>query len=374
MRPDQSLESQSSLDAKLLFGARQAARCAWMSISVRPVDFNSESHELLAMLQVNLPALPHQRRFNWLYRSNPDGPAWSWFACQGPSGQPVGVTSVFPRLMWVGSQLMMCGQVGDFAISPGYRSLGPAVLMQRATLEPVDQGTLTFCYDCPPHDAGMAPFRRLGFKPNFVMDRYALPLRVDRQLRTRLGFHAPFLAGIGNALLRSYFTRGLRRSDLEIEEYTGPFEEEFSRLDDSVQGSDVIRSSRSAAHLNWRYREDPLQKYRVLTARRHGELVAFLILSFTKEDLTIVDLFGAEFPESALALLEALPELCLPRYQSVMAFLPEQGELVLPFLKAHFRRRDVAAKVVVYAAPGSEVARFIQERAHWSFTGVDLQA
>src|SRR5271157_183742 len=111
-----------------------------MTISVRSVHFECDGPELLGILQTNLPGLSHAQRFQWLYRANPDGPAWSWFACQGTSGRAVGVTSVFPRSMWIGDQLRMCGQVGDFAISASHRSLGPAILLQRATFEPVDQG------------------------------------------------------------------------------------------------------------------------------------------------------------------------------------------------------------------------------------------
>lgn len=114
---------------------------------------------------------------------------------------------MFPRSMWVGGQLKMCGQVGDFAISAGHRSLGPALLLQRATFEPVDSRSCPSANDCPrPRSAAMATFSRLGVQPNCAVARYVLPLRVDGQFRKRLGFTPPFLPGylqFAAALVRS---------------------------------------------------------------------------------------------------------------------------------------------------------------------------
>jgi hypothetical protein len=344
-----------------------------MTITVRPVNLESESAELLAMLQTNLPLRPHARRFDWLYRANPDGPAWSWFACESASGSVVGVTSVFPRSMWVGGRIEMCGQVGDFAISATHRSLGPALLLQRATFEPVDQRILSFCYDCPPHAAGMATFRRLGVQPNCAVDRYVLPLRLDRHLKKRLGFAPPLFTPLCNFLLRTFRRPGMRPRDLEIAEYAGPFDDEFSRLDAAVTSEDEIRGRRSAVHLNWRYRQDPLQEYRVLTGRRRGELIAFLVFYFKNEDIQIVDLFGRDLPAS-VALLDVLAQRCEVSCQSVEAYLSEGCDVLTPVLKTHFRRRSVAAQVVAYAKPGSEMSVFLERRPRWAFNKAEVQA
>ena len=64
-----------------------------MSILVRLADLDNESSEILGLLQANLPNLPHKRRHNWLYRTNPDGPAWVWFAIEKNTGDIVGLTT-----------------------------------------------------------------------------------------------------------------------------------------------------------------------------------------------------------------------------------------------------------------------------------------
>lgn len=347
-----------------------------MTISVRPVHQDSDNQEFLTILHENLPALPHARRFQWLYGDNPDGPAWSWFALQGSPQQVIGVTSVFPRSMWVGGEVQMCGQVGDFAVSASHRTLGPALLLQRATFDPVNSGELAFCYDCPPHQAGMSTFRRLGIQPNCKVLRYALPLRVDSQLRKRLGAASALPAAAGNLLLRLHRLPALktRARNLEISDHRGAFGEEFSRLDEAVKSPNTIRGRRSAVHLNWRYRADPLKQYEILTARRKGELVAFAILRTSNEVVTIVDLFGMELQEAAFSLLAAIVERFQRSHQTVEAFLSEGSELVTYFLKMRFQLRSEAAQVVAYARPQSAASEFLQSRPIWSFTQAEVGA
>jgi hypothetical protein len=344
-----------------------------MAISVSLVHLESDYRELLSILQLNLPDLSHDQRFRWLYYANPDGPPWCWFAREGSTRRIVGVTSLFPRSMWIGEKVRMCGQVGDFGISASHRSLGPALLLQRATFQPVDQGTLAFCYDCPPHEAGMAMFRRIKIAPNCTVDRYALPLRVDRYMRARLGAASVFPARIGNVLLRTCRRMHVPKG-LDISEHIGAFGEEFSELDAAVKTAQVIRSRRTAIHLNWRYRSDPLQQYQILTARRKGELVAFVVLSVRNEDITVVDLFGLELPEIAVALLEAVGHRYRMSYQSVETFLSSGHELIGPVLKMRFRRRSEAARVVAYAKSGTDTCAFLQGRPRWAFSQADIRA
>src|ERR1700756_4236584 len=97
-----------------------------------------------------------------------------------------------------GNNVLMCGQVGDFAVSASHRTLGPAVLLQRATFDPVNNGELAFGYDCLPHQAGMSTLPRLGIRPNCKVHRYAFPLRVDAPFRKRLGAASVVPAAAGN--------------------------------------------------------------------------------------------------------------------------------------------------------------------------------
>jgi hypothetical protein len=345
-----------------------------MSVSIRPVDPDADRAELLSVLQDNLPALPHARRFEWLYRDNPDGPAWSWFALDKNAGRVVGTTSVFPRSIWVNGRLQLCGQVGDFAISPSHRSLGPAVLVQRATFQPVDAGQLCFCYDCPPHDAGMSTFRRIGLKPNCVVQRCALPLRIDEHLRKRLGFSFPVLAVAGNAVWQLWRRTGKTVHGLEITEHSGRFSDEFTALDRAMNSSNAVRACRGAAQLNWRYRDDPLNTYDVLTARSQGTLSGFVVFQLSARKITIVDLIGAESPEVALALLNTVAHKYGASRDTMEACVSSESDAAAPLSRAGFRTRGVAAHIVAYALPRSEMSTFFETNVRWKFNGAEIRA
>lgn len=328
-----------------------------MAVTIRPVDLDTEQEELLGVLERNLTDLPHGRRFKWLYRGNPLGPAWSWFACDSASGRVVGVASVFRRAMWIGPRVSLCGQVGDFAIDPSHRSLGPAVMLQRATFEPVERGLLALAYDCPPHERGMSTFRRLGMTARATTTRYARLLRADRQLHARLG-RGPLAASIvpaANAVLRVMDTRVPRAAGLEVSVHGERFGEEFSDLDRRTGAGDTIRGSRAAGELNWRYREDPLRDYVVFTARRRGELKGFVVVAVSEGDAVLVDLFGDLSPGVSGALLHAVADHVRPTgAQTLQALASDGSAMGAVLLRTGFRGREAGPHVVTHEHRGSE--------------------
>jgi hypothetical protein len=347
-----------------------------MTVKIRPVQLESERGMLVDVLQRNLPDLSHAGRSEWLYDKNPAGRAWSWFALEEGRSTPIGVASVIPRLMWLGESLKLCGQVADFAIDSAYRSLGPAVLLQKATFGPVNEGLLALCYDCPPDDRGMSTFRRLGMESNCQMHRFARPLRVDRRLSEMLGSAnlAYPIAFLGNLFLKILSTRR-PAPGIEVSVHEGRFGEEFSNLDRTVRVKDSIRSRRSAEDLNWRFRDDPSIQYEVLAARHRGELLGYVVASTRNDDTYVVDLFGRPLSKVAILLLDAVVEReRRKRVQSLHAVAANEGEMTLLLRSARFSCREPSARVVAYSRQDTEAFEFLTARPKWSFTRMDLMA
>lgn len=356
-----------------------------MNLVVRQVSPVKVRHELLDLLRRNLGA-SQEARFEWRYRLNPAGPAWSWFVYEGDSGAAVAMTSLFPRQMYVDGTLVTCGQVTHFVIDAGFRSLGPAVLLQRATFEPVNSGELAFCYDCPPHDQGMSTFVRLGMRANCEVVRYALLLRSDEYLSRKIGkagWTRPLVAT--SNLLLSMRRKARLPDGVEICEHAGAFGEEFSSLDRLVPSSGTVRASRSAENLNWRYREDPETvecasngdkgEYRVLVARRAGELLAFVVLFVVRKDgiASIADLFGSQAPEVRAALLESAIDICRQDdLHAVHAFCSDGSELESLFKGTGFRPRERNARVVAYENPENRNGKVLNPNLRWAFGHVEV--
>lgn len=347
-----------------------------MSVSVRVADLESEKKELFDVLKRNLGELEHARRFDWLYRANPAGAARTWFVCEEDTQRVVGVASLFSRVMRVNGKEILCGQVGDFAIDAGHRSLGPAMMLQRATFEPVNQGQLAFCYDCPPHASGMSTFRRLGMEPNCRMQRFARPLRAERLVEKRFGenLFSNSAAAVVNVILRTMQGRTAPAKNIEIAVHSGRFCEEFKELEERVKSRDAISSRRSPADLNWRYRDDPLNAYEVLVARVRGQLAGYAVFSMAGSDAYIVDLFDVGIESTGLELIEAVAHRCRREgLQTLQALISEGSELSGVLAKANFRYRSSGPLVVAYAQKRS-LHTFLSDSANWRLQQAELLA
>jgi hypothetical protein len=348
-----------------------------MPLATRRVDLEGDRAEILALLERNLPDIPHATRFEWLYLDNPGGPAFSWVVFDTESGRMLGLASLFPRPVWIGMELALAGQVGDFAVEASHRTLGPALMLQRATFEPVDGGHLVFCYDCPPHEQGMATFRRLGMGPTCRIDRYARPVRVDR--RVAEAFPVPILARplafAANQLLRLWRARPDRLPGLEVGLHSEEFGEEFSELDRRTRAPGVLRGRRHSEDLNWRYRRHPLHRYRVLTARKDGQLVGYAVVRAAGEIGHVMDLSGIPSPTVALALLEmACQDLARTSIQTIQAVVTEGNPAEETLRNGHFRYRAPAGSVVAYRGRDPQAPAAAIHRERWAFTRAELAA
>lgn len=355
-----------------------------MKIGIRRLCLTNDRQEMIEILKRNFGPI-QEPRFDWRHTDNPAGESWSWFIYDKSKNVTVAMATVFPRHMRVNGKRVRAGQVGEFAVEAPYRSLGPAVLLQRTTFEPVNSGELAFCYDCTPHDEGMSTFVRLGMRPSCEVIRYALPLRSNEYFAKRIGNGAwtkPLIAGT-NLLLRARRKKA-RASGLEIRRHESPFGAEFTRLDEVASASATVRSSRHATDLNWRYVQDPMAslclpngaagKYRVLAARRGGELCAFIVFLIQSDGIaSLVDLFGLELLEAGLTLLEAAVDICRAEgVSSFHAFCSSDCEFKPLFETLGFRPRERNSRVVVYAKSGLTAANGSGSKMRWAFGQVEV--
>jgi len=358
-----------------------------MGLAIRRACLKEDRQELLEVFKRNFGEFGenHEERYDYQCKLNPAGEGWTWLLYDRSSGSTVGTTSLFRRKMYVNGRQLLAGQVMFFAVDAGYRSLGPALMLQRVTFDPVDHGEVAFCYDCPPHDEGMSTFVRLGMHPNCVMTRYVLPLRSDEYLRKSLGKGAwtkPVIA-TANLLLRMQRSRH-DPPGLEISEFRGDFGEEFSHLDEVVSSSGVIRGRRSSEVLTWLYRQFPPSaqrtrnslndEFRTLVARRAGELVGFVVFRDQTDNLiAITDLFGAQLESAGIPLIEAVIGVAKRnKMHGVYAYCVGGSELSRVLESAGFRPRERAARVVAYERTNGRASHYLTPGLCWPFSQVEL--
>jgi hypothetical protein len=348
-------------------------------MQIRAINYAAEREQMIELLGRNLTEIPHAKRFDWFYGRNPAGLPFSWVIVEDATQKSAGIASLISRGVWLGGEVKICGQVGDFGIDRAYRSLGPAVQLQRATFSPVDRGDLAFCYDCPPHEAGMSTFRRLGMNANARMRRYVRILKADEQIERRLGagLHSVAAAKVANAMLRLTSGGGAVLHGTSIDRWPGRFDEEFTKLDQRGATRAEIRGRRTAADLNWLYRENPLQSYEVLIARSDADLIAYVVYFANGNKAFIMEVggeppapvIGALLAEASRRILEQSPDA-----QSVTALLSEAHPFIEGFKRAGFMAREEAERVVAYAPAGSDVKKFLEGNPRWLFQFADVTA
>ena len=321
---------------------------------IRPVDYASESRELVDVLQKNLPYLPHGLLFDWLYLRNPEGQARTWVAVDPESQGILGVAAAFPRLVYCDGAEARGYVLGDFCIDPAHRSLGLAVSLQRTCLEGLAAGGADFAFDFPSANM-LAVYKRLRLEANATLIRYAKPIRANRKIaqHVRVGALARGLGAAANVGLRVRDTSLRLTGDWTIVAEAAPWGEEFTLATREWTSNSAICVARTAKFLNWRYAEHPQQRYELLTARHKSDLHGYLIHHSNGEDCVIDDLV-AENDAVRRALLA-----------KTVALARERGVHTLssPWLDSHpgtqllekcgFRPRE-ASPVVLLAFAGGE--------------------
>ncbi|MBZ5496009.1 MAG: hypothetical protein LAP85_06360 [Acidobacteriia bacterium] len=222
----------------------------------------------------------------------------------------------------------------------------------------------------------MSTFQRLGMAESCQMHGYARLMRTDRQLRKLLGNKtlSRLIAVPCNYYLRTRNHKSLPDNALDIAPLEGSFGEEFTALDRQLTGAAVIRCRRSAEYLNWRFREDPLNHYTVLTARRRNQLVGFAILAADKQDAHLLDICGA--PEVSSQLVEAAANAIKDmRVETLRATISQFNPLSVVLQERGFWFRAPAARVIAYCSPEAEMLRnMLDSPNNWVLTHSDILA
>ncbi len=323
-----------------------------MSITIAPADLNAQRQIIVDTLLRYLTDQSDQRRFEWLYKIGAHGEAKAWFAIDKQSNRVVGLASAFPRQFYSGDREISAWVLGDFCLDPQYRSLGPALQLQRACLGVMGSNRGTFCYDFP--SASMvAVYNRMGFAVTAKLLRFAKLLRVDRKLREAINLSAGrrALSTAGNAFLR--LTRRKRRADssIELNIHQKPCGEEFSTLASEQRGRMGICIQRSAAYLNWRYVNNPLARCEFITARKRGRLKGYAVWTQAGEDAYLLDWFGENDPVIGRALLaETAAHLSTRGVMTLNVWLMETHPWLPWCSESGFRVRDDAPVVFVPAS------------------------
>ena len=336
-----------------------------MRISIRPADLDADQATIVGLVRDNLSNASTDRRFQWLYRENPQGQAVAWIAVDEDSGRAVGTAAAFPRRVFVQGKPEICWNLGDFAVDRSCRSLGPALILQRACVAPISDGRVSFCYDLPGKSM-VAVYQRMRIAPAGSLVRFTRLLRLDRPIENRLKvkFLARPLARLGNRVLAAWRDGG-SSGKYTVEEHHGAMEAEFDELFKEVSTAHAVCGDRSKEYLQWRYVSNPLFHFRTMVARRGGRLCGYAVFTVLEEDSVVFELFGHPDPDLVAALMHAVVNFSRERLSAAVNVPLLESSRWIPALgRVGFARRETFP-FVVHASPDHPLREYITKPESW---------
>lgn len=262
-----------------------------MSVHIRPANLTQERTVLVDLFRQFLSPELDDRRFAWLYLNSPQGTGRAWFACDREGGTVIGAAAAFPRHLSIAGRLQRSWVLGDFCLNPKFRSLGPALALQRACLRFSCGTPGEFCYDLPSQSM-MAIYARIGVPEAGRLVRWVKLLSVTRRIRSLVPSTAVAKA-IGAPVNFVLCQRGeakTRNSVTRLALHEGRCTSEFTELNSQVCNNPGAFTARSAEYLNWRYLDHPAVKYRILAARRAGVLVGYAVFGQEGSRVVVADI------------------------------------------------------------------------------------
>ncbi|MGH8068323.1 MAG: GNAT family N-acetyltransferase [Candidatus Entotheonellia bacterium] len=346
-------------------------------LCIREADPIADRERIRSVLARNLPSAAPADRYEWLYLSNPCGRSLVWLAEEVDTGKPVGTSAAHRRRVRVNGRVVTALILGDSAIDPAYRFLGPALQLHRATLAPVNEGRYAFSCDHP-GPTMLAVYRRLGYAELGKMQRWVRLLQAIPVLKRRYGdrIGTKILGAMSDFAIRIKDTAARLPRGLSVTFHQGQYGAEFDALAERLAGLRPIMGVRSANYLSWRYGRNPIWRHDTLCAWRGEQLVGYLIVRTVEpETLSVVELLAVDDPEVWTGL--AVELVALARSRGAVALTAEvlRGCVAATmFRKMGFLLREDGIGPVVYAQQGSELAQVIYSIDNWWMVGGDRDA
>ena len=319
-----------------------------MAILTREADLATDRTLLIREIRAHLNPLADDRRFDWLYLKNPHGQARIWIASDLDSGDIVGTCAALPRLFYIRGQEEKGCVFADFWVHPNYRSLGPALQLQRACMSIVGGEACAIAYDFPRLSMA-AVYKRLGVQVYDSLVRHSKVVRANRILSSRIGSPTvvrplSLVANLGLDLLDRWRSN-LTQCDVSLERDSCG--EEYSELARCEGSTYELCVARTADYLNWRYCRHFKQRHEIIAARQGRKLLAYLVFIDHGDVGQVVDFLGGHDENVASALVSGLvAELRSRGTLSINVSLLTMDTRVSSFYRMGFRPRESSPLVI----------------------------
>ncbi len=346
-----------------------------MSFTILKADLERDKGDILNFWKKNFSTWP-QEKYPWFYENIPCGPSECWIVKETEKDTVIGSTAVFPRRFYVKGKYMLGGITGDFAMDKNYRTLGPALKLQKATISASNGNKYDFLYGYP-NKLSEPVQRRAGFKIVGSTYRMVKILRSNNYVRRYI--NVPMITKLFSKPVdlilkfKSKETYYKNRGEFSAE-VLSDFDKRFDDLWEKASATYKVVGERTSEFLNWRFSKCPYKEYNVfvLTQKGTGELFGYIVFYITKNNVNIADLFVLDMNGYVDVLLS---EFFLYQrkkgYETVSMIYLGNEDFVRKLQEYDFSIRDIDRKIIAFINHDSPFSSYLLEKKNWFLTEGD---
>lgn len=245
-----------------------------------------------------------EAKFDWYYGRNPEGEPLVVFLCHGEAREPVGTASTGRRRMVALGRTIHAGLLLDFVVTPGHRTLFPAMALQREMKRIADAAFETI-YGMP-NPMSEAAIKRMGFERKGTMVRRVRVLRSAGYLARKVPALVGQLAGpVIDQVRRAHLALGSPGSSGMRAAWMERPDARFDDLWRRCAGLADVIGVRDADFLAWRFVEFPFGQHEffALVSPDETRLVAYAACEAVGSVLHVHDFLADPAEPSTLPAL-----------------------------------------------------------------------
>lgn len=261
-------------------------------------DLTSERQNILDIWQGNIGINKDlEKKYNWLYETNPGGKGVHFLLKHSDNHKPVGVAGIAKRKFFVDSKLVESGILSDMVVLKEHRTIFPAMLLQKY-IKKFCEKNFHFIYGFPNKKAAPV-FKRIGYKNIGNIARYAMVLRsksyFEKNIQLKivssiLAFFSDMGLGFRTPSLLFRNIKFLYQWDIEFDNGLGDI---WNRLDKAK----LVIGDHSNNYIKWRYfnlQQDNFKLF-VIHNRRDKRLAGYMIFEIKNENtINVIDFLAVD--------------------------------------------------------------------------------
>ncbi|MBZ5567238.1 MAG: GNAT family N-acetyltransferase [Acidobacteriia bacterium] len=326
-----------------------------MGYSIQLADLKRDQPEVLTIFRGSDLHI-QEDRYAWLYDQSPLGPASCWLALH--DGTAVGTCSLLPRRFLINGKICRAGVACNFGVTKEHRVLGPALMLQKATLAACDRRDFDLVYGFP-NQAAQPVQLRAGYRLLGEATMFVKVLKSHSFLRKRLqGTNHRLVSALSRGVdtLQRYVSRErwYRRSADWKFEGLSRFDDRFDLLWKEAGQHYTAIAERTSAYLNWRFVSSPHRRFTIfaLSNRKTDQVLGYIVSYEEKEEegkVRIADVFTMGMAELDAVLSEFLLVQRRAGTPSVAFLFLGRSAVMEEFRRLGFVPRACQAKMLYYA-------------------------